>query len=326
MTLIISEHVKQAMHSGYPVVALETAVLTAGLPKTSWRTRYGHCPSYIDESLPINIALAQAMNTRIASKNAMPVWIGVLDGVLHIGLSPDQLNKLARDEDAGKVSYANIANTINEGKSAGTTVATTLLACKLASPKNPIRVFATGGIGGVHKNWTINFDVSADLLALASTPTCVVASGAKSILDLHATVESLETLGVPTLGYKCDRFPPFIEQSSNKDPHITKTNSSEEIAKMCNTHWKSLSLSSAVLAAVPAPETTALKRGSMQSELAIAEKSWAEQGLPSATRTPFLLDALATATKGNSLIANLELLCNNASVAAELSVCYAQLN
>ena len=257
----VSEIVVEALQNGSPVVALETAMLTSGLPKTIWKTEYGDCPDCIDGSLPINQALATTLTTRVSENGVLPVWIGVIEGELKIGLSKNEIELLCKNQTAGKVSLATIAQTMQGTNTAGTTVATTLHACKLALAEHPIRVFATGGIGGIHQNWSTRLDVSADLTSLATTPTCVVASGAKSILDLQATVETLETIGVPTLGLGCDYFPPFIEQVTENDPHVFRVESPHHIATICNAHWNSLGLNSAVLATVPVPEQVAIKRG-----------------------------------------------------------------
>lgn len=316
----VSDIVADACRQDAPIVALETAVLTSGLPKQVWQDSFGECPTCIDASLPIHIALAEYLTRAINACGAVPAWIGVLDGVLRIGLSKDELQQLCRCEHAGKVSLANFSQTLQEKQSAGSTVAATLQACKLASTKHPIRVFATGGIGGIHQNWASRLDISADLTALATTQTCVVASGAKSILDLHATVEALETIGVPTVGFGTKHFPPFIEKATNNDPPVLCVESAHEIANLCKTHWETLRMPTAVLATIPAPNDVAIKRGSLTDALRLAEEAWIETNQPSATRTPFLLCELARITDGKSLVANIELLCNNAKIAAEIAV------
>ncbi|MBC8201723.1 MAG: pseudouridine-5'-phosphate glycosidase, partial [Planctomycetes bacterium] len=200
MSVSVAQTIQDALALNKPVVALETAVLTAGLPKTPWSADYGDCPNTIDSNLPVNLALACAMTASVENHGAIPAWIAVTDGNLRIGLTSNEITDLCTNENAGKVSLATIAHCMQNKKTAGTTVAATLLACSLSSKKNPIRVFATGGIGGMHQNWMKRLDISADILALSNTPTCVVASGAKSILDIPATVESLETVGVPVFG------------------------------------------------------------------------------------------------------------------------------
>ena len=323
MSVFISDDIRKALAGGEPVVALETAVLTSGLPKIPWNDSYGERPIIIDSELPINVALAQAMTNAIQSNGAMPAWIAVVDGSLRIGLSPEEIVELCNDQNAGKVSLSTFAQTMQSKRSAGTTVAATLLACRLVSSENPIRVFATGGIGGIHQNWSNRLDVSADLTALATTPTCVVASGAKSILDIPATVESLETIGVPILGLGNTMFPRFIEKNKDGDPAVHQVESPTDVAEICAHHWKNLQLKSAVLATIPAPIDVALEEGALEVVLAQAEKEWAQLNQPSATRTPFLLDQMAKITCGKSLVANLALLCNNAAAAAEIATAIA---
>ncbi|MGY8753364.1 MAG: pseudouridine-5'-phosphate glycosidase [Phycisphaerales bacterium] len=323
MTVVVSKDIEKALASGAPVVALETAVLTAGLPRTCWNDSFGPLPATIDGTQPINIALADAMTNAVESNGAIPAWISVVDGVLRIGLSSEERFALCNDLNAGKVSLATFAQTMQRKNSAGTTVAATLLACKLASKYNPIRIFATGGIGGIHQNWARQLDVSADLTALATTPTCVVASGAKSILDIPATVEALETIGVPVLGLGTAQFPRFIEKNAKDDPAIFQVDSAEQVASICKHHWENLALNSALLTTVPAPADLAIEQGALVDALTKAEAEWAALHQPSATRTPYLLDAMATITQGKSLIANLALLCNNAKVAAKIAVAYA---
>lgn len=323
MTVVVSKNVQEALDSGAPVVALETAVLTAGLPRSAWTDSFGPPPTTINSDQPINNALADAMTNAVNANGATPAWIAVIDGELRIGLSQDERAALCSDKNAGKVSLATFAKTMQAKRSAGTTVAATLLACKLASEKNPIRVFATGGIGGMHQNWAHRFDISADLTALATTPTCVVASGAKSILDIHATVESLETIGVPVLGLRTTHFPRFIEKNTPEDPTIHQVDSPEEVASICKHHWKTLAMHSALLTTIPAPKDVALEHGALIEALTKAEMEWATLHQPSATRTPYLLDAMATITQGTSLVANLALLCNNAKIAAKIAVALA---
>jgi pseudouridine-5'-phosphate glycosidase len=324
MSVSVAGTIQEALAIGKPVVALETAVLTAGLPKSPWSADYGDCPKTIDSNLPINLALACAMTASVENNGAIPAWIAVVDGELRIGLTSNEIADLCTNENAGKVSLATIAQCMQSTKTAGTTVATTLLACSLSSKENPIRVFATGGIGGVHQNWMKRLDISADLLALTNTPTCVVASGAKSILDIPATVESLETIGVPVFGLGTALFPRFIESNKEEDPAVSQVDMPTDIASICKKHWFDLQLRSAVLAAVPVPEEVALKVGTLDKAIACAEEEWIATKQAAATRTPFLLDRLATLTQGKSLVANLSLLCNNAKVAAQIGIALAK--
>lgn len=320
MSVIIAGEIRDALTAGRPVVALETAVLTSGLPRCVWNDSYGELPNGLDADTPINAALACTMTEIIRSNGAIPAWIGILRGSLIVGLSSEEVAELAGNAEATKASLATCAQTMQRSESAGTTVAATLRACTLACKTNPIRCFATGGIGGIHPNWSSRLDVSADLTALATTPTCVVASGAKSILDLDATVESLETLGVPVLGIGHGTFPRFIEKSSGSDPQIQQVDEIEDVASICNTHWHELGFNTSVLATTHVPDDFALDHGSMQESLKTAEQAWASSGQHSTTRTPYLLDQLATLTNGRSLVANIGLLCNNAFVASKLSI------
>ena len=320
MSIHLAVDIQKAIVSGHPIVALETAVLTSGLPRSRWNNSFGQRPATIDDDLQINIAAAKLMTGAVQENGAIPAWIGVLRGTLRIGLTTEEIIELASEETAGKVSIATFSQTLHRGESAGTTVAATLLACKLASPNNPIKIFATGGIGGVHQCWSTHLDVSADLTALATTPTCVVASGAKSILDLHATVESLETIGVPVLGLGTDTFPRFIESSCQDDPSVFRVDSPTEVASICNHHWKHLGLKSSVLVTIPCPSELALKPDELKAQLSQAEKAWIESGQSSTTRTPYLLNHLAISTQGRSVAANLALLCSNAGTAAKIAV------
>ena len=167
--------------------------------------------------------------------------------------------------------------------------------------------------------WSTSLDVSTDLKALATTPTCVVASGAKSILDLSATVESLETLGIPLLGLRCNRFPRFIEQHDQDDPFVQEVQTEEEIATICQTHWGSLQMKSAVLATVPVTRELGISRNSLRKHIEDAESAWHSMKQPPATRTPFILNYLVVQTQGQSLRANVALLIQNASVAAKVA-------
>jgi len=325
MSVLLSDDIRKTLQSGGPVVALETAVLTKGLPHTSWVDEFGPRPSIIDSDTPINFAAAKAMTLAVQTAGGIPAWIAVIDGSLRIGLTNQEVEELAMDESAGKVSLSTIASVLSQKKSAGTTVATTLQACNLTRPVcgHAIQVFATGGIGGIHRNWSNRFDISADLRALATTQTCVVASGAKSILDVAATVESLETLGIPVLGLGAKSFPCFVESKSVNDPSINCVDSPEDVASICRVHWDTLGSTAAVLATCQVPDDVALERGTLEQVIEQTEQSWASSGDIGATRTPALLDALAHHTKGKSLIANLALLCNNAAHAAEISVAMA---
>jgi len=319
MSVCLSDELRDALASNKPVVALETAVLTTGLPRIPWDNQFGKRPDCIASDEPINGAVAKAMSEVVRDNGAVPAWIGVLRGTLHIGLTPEEIQELASDENSTKVSLSNFAHALQNKTSAGTTVSSTLLACHHATLENPIRVFATGGIGGVHKNWNTVFDVSADLKALSTFQTCVVSSGAKSILDIPATVEALETLGVPILGFEQNRFPSFIEHDSEDAPQIQRVDSTEEIAAICKKHWHVLGLQSGLLATVSVPKNVAVEHDVLSQAMEDGERAWAKSNQPSIARTPFLLNHISVATCGSSLLANVRLLCNNAKVASQIA-------
>ena len=235
MSIRISTAVRDALANRRPVIALETAVLTSGLPQKPWTNDFGDAPEWLEKDLPINLAIAKHLTSTVVESGVVPAWICVIEGEFIIGANPQELEALALNKLAGKITNANIAHAMRQSASAGTTVATTLLACKHPLLPSPIRTFATGGIGGIHANWNTQLDMSADLAALATTQTCVVASGAKSILDIPATIEALETLGVPIVGFGTKIFPCFIESSHKKKIEIKECNSYVELIKLCKT-------------------------------------------------------------------------------------------
>jgi pseudouridine-5'-phosphate glycosidase len=285
---------------GSPVVALETAVLTHGLPR------------------PQNLEAVRAMAAAVEAAGAVPAVVAVLDGRLVVGCTAKELERLAGDGGARKAGARELGPVMAAGASAGTTVSGTLAACRLAG----IRVFATGGIGGVHRGWSQHRDVSADLGELARTPCCVVSSGAKSVLDLPATLETLETLGVPVLGHGTDCFPRFHTRGDGSLPIEGAT--VEQAARVCRLRWESLGQAGGVLLANPVPAPAALEAARVEAvvEGAVAEAE--ARGVRGQAVTPFLLAALAEATAGDSLACNLALLEDNAAVAGRLAVALAR--
>lgn len=328
-TVQIHPDVQSTLSSGRATVALETAVTTAGLPRMPM-----DAPPLagIDEQItaalqhwrrdsPVNLETALAMQRIVRSADAQPATIAVARGQLLIGTDDEELVLIANDESAGKTSATDLAGTIASGRTAGTTVSATLAACALThGPFDPgLRVFATGGIGGVHRHWVDRPDISSDLAALAETPVAVVCSGAKSLLDLPATVEALETLGVPVVGYRTDRFPRFFEPPDRDLPLRHAFGDLEPIAQLCTTHWNELDRPSAVLVVTPAPEAHTLDETESRRAVRAAEREADEQDIAGPARTPFVLDAINRMTDGRSLTANLALLMNNATVAARLA-------
>jgi len=282
-----------AVNNGLPIVALESTVLTHGLPR------------------PQNLQLARDMERTVREEGATPATIGFLDGQLHISLEDSQLEKLANEENVLKVGPRDFATAITKKVSGGTTVAGTMLACKHAG----IKVFATGGIGGVHRE--SNFDISADLQALASIPMIVVCAGAKAILNLPATLEYLETMSVPVVGYGTDEFPAFYSRESGLDVSV-RLNSPEEIVRFANAHWEA-GLQSAVLVANPVPETEAISKSEMEPFIEQANREAHVQNIRGKEVTPFLLQRINELTNGKSMQTNLALLLNNARLAAQIA-------
>ncbi len=319
MSVRVSSEVLDALSSKKPVVALETAVLTAGLPKEPWNKDYGSSPIHLDQDEPVHLGLAKAVTQTVQSGGAIPAWICVLKGEFVIGASLEELVELTMSNDNTKCTLSNIAIEMQSKQNAGTTVATTLLGCKHPSLPNPIRVFATGGIGGVHHNWSNDLDVSADITALATTPTCVVSSGAKSILDVPATLQVLETNGVPVLGLNTNRFPTFIETAPSDGAPIKECQSVDEIASIAKMHWEDLNQHSGVLATVPLGDSVALAPKTLNDIMLRGEQAFAQSGGDKTMRTPYLLDFLVKETQGQSLIANIELLIQNAREASRIA-------
>ncbi len=309
------EALKEAIYQGNSgVVALETAVLTHGLP------------------YPYNIQCMHDMKAAVIGAGATPVPIGLLDGYLVIGLSDEEIEQLGTKDTTGadksvvKVSVRDFASVLAAGDIAGgTTVAATLLACKLSG----IRVFATGGIGGVHRGWKTSLDISADLDQLAQTKCAVVSSGAKAILDIPATLEAIESRGIPIVGYHTDHFPEFYATSQNPQQIRWQCDDVYHIAKICKFHWDILELQSAVLVANPIPADAALDGAMIGTVIEEALLQAEKAGITGAAVTPYLLEMVANATHndahGSALKANLVLLENNARVAGELACALADI-
>lgn len=290
----LSPEVIQARQVNGPIVALETTVMTHGLP------------------YPENIELALEMEKIVESGGALPATIGLLKGKVHVGMTREQLRELANEKEPRKISSRDYAPAITNLASGGTTVAGTLV----ASHQVGINVFATGGIGGVHRN--APFDVSADLTELSRRPIIVVCAGAKSILDLSATTEYLETVSVPVLGFKTDSFPAFYSRDSVYQV-TQRVDSVKEVVDIAEYHWQ-IGNHSAVLVAVPPPKDVALPFNEIELkiELAIAEAE--EEGISGQAVTPFLLNRVNVLSAKSSLKTNLSLLLNNASIAAQIAV------
>ncbi len=289
----LSPEITRALSMGAPIVALESTVITHGLPH------------------PQNLELARDMEKQVRDNGATPATIALLDGKIRIGLSDLELIRLSESESTLKVSHRDFATAIVKKADGGTTVAGTMYAANMAG----IKVFATGGIGGVHKESA--FDISTDLRSLAEIPTIVVCAGAKAILDLPATLEYLETMGVPVIGYKTDEFPAFYSRESGLGVSA-RLDSPEEVAEFAKAHWN-LGMRSGILVANPIPETESISKSKLEPVIAKASAEAIQQGIHGQKLTPFLLGRISELTKGKSLKANLALLLNNARLAAEIA-------
>jgi pseudouridine-5'-phosphate glycosidase len=276
-----------------PLVALESAVLTHGLP------------------YPENIHTAQDMEAEVRGAGATPATIAVLDGAIRVGIGQAELERLATEKSLSKVSPRDLARMILNLESGGTTVAGTIFAAQAVG----IKVFATGGIGGVHRD--PRWDVSADLPQLARTPMIVVCSGAKAILDVPSTLEYLETSGVPVIGYQTGSFPLFYTRTSRLQVP-TQAQNPEEVFALASAHW-ALGIESAVLVAVPPPIEVALPEEQLAEAIRQALDEARKERLRGQQVTPFLLSRVSELTGRASMRANLGLLRNNARVAAEIA-------
>jgi len=289
----ISPRVSKALTLGLPVVALESTVITHGLP------------------YPENINLARDMENEIEKLGVTPATIAVLDGVIQVGLNRMQLERLASETGLTKISSRDYAGVISQKRSGGTTVAGTLVVAEEVG----IEVFATGGIGGVHR--LPRFDISADLVQLAKSRVVVVCAGAKAILDLPGTLEFLETYRIPVVGYETNDFPAFYTKSSGFKISV-RADSPGEIVSIAHIHW-GLGLESAILVTVPPPDDVALPREKVQKAIDQALDDAERKRIRGQEMTPFLLKRVTELTKGTSLRANLGLLLNNARIAALIS-------
>lgn len=293
--LHFSSEVADARASGAPIVALESTIITHGMP------------------YPQNVETARLVEAEIRTAGAVPATIAVLDGALTIGLEEAQLENLAQVTDVAKLSRADFAACIATGGTGATTVAATMIAAHLAG----ISTFATGGIGGVHRGAELSFDISADLRELSETPITVVAAGAKAILDLPKTLEVLETLGVPVICYGQDVFPAFWSRSSGL-PAPVRMDRAADIALAQITRIE-MGLPGGQLVANPIPQDSEIAYDIMSPSIETALQEALEQGIAAKLVTPFLLQRIFDLTDGRSLTANIALVLNNARLAANIA-------
>ena len=297
--LIIEPEVAAALRAGTAVVALESTIITHGMP------------------FPQNLEMARGVEARVRAGGAVPATIAIIGGKFRVGLPASELEQLARaGGSANKASRRDVAALVADGSTAGTTVATTMSIAALAG----IAVFATGGIGGVHRGAETSFDISADLEELSRTPVAVVCAGAKSILDIGKTLEVLETKGVPVIGYGTDDFPAFWTRSSGLKAD-RRLDTPVEVAQFLETQF-SLGLGG-VLIGNPIPEADAMDPAYISSMIDRALADADAAGISGKATTPYLLKRIFELTDGKSLISNIALVKNNARVAAEIAVALA---
>jgi pseudouridine-5'-phosphate glycosidase len=294
--LDISEEVKAAIANNQAVVALESTIISHGMP------------------YPKNVETALNVEKIVRDNGAIPATIAILNGRLKVGLSPEEIEFLGKAPNVQKTSRRDIPFIIAKGLTGATTVASTMILAAMAG----IKVFATGGIGGVHRGAETSFDISADLLELAQTDVAVVCAGAKSILDIALTLEYLETNGVPVVGYQTDELPAFYTSKSGFGVDY-RLDTPQEVAKALKTKWD-LKLQGGAIIANPIPEAYEMDPKVINDAILEAVKQQNEQGVKGKESTPFLLAKVKELTGGDSLDSNIQLVYNNAKVGAQIAV------
>ncbi|MHC4414089.1 MAG: pseudouridine-5'-phosphate glycosidase [Planctomycetota bacterium] len=319
----VHPEVEQALRAGRPVVALESALITSGMPSSPQpRPAHGEIPGW-DASQPAHLEVARLLERTVRDGGAVPATVGVVGGALRIGLDGESLRRLARDTAGSKASARDLAHVMHRGQTAGTTVSGTLAACRL-SEAGPIRVLATGGIGGVHRGWTGRPDISPDLRQLAATAVCVISSGVKSVLDVAATVEALEALAVPVVAFGTDRFPQFYSRGSDELRAPGRLDDPAAVAAMCRTHWETLRSTGGILVANPVPEELGLDPAEIERHVTAAYAEAQRLGITGEERTPHLLAVVMARTEGRAMDANVGLLVENARLAARVATALAR--
>lgn len=293
--LNVHPEVKKALTEGLPVVALESTIISHGMP------------------YPKNIEMAKTVSKIIRENGAIPATIAIIDGVLKVGLTTEEIEFLGTSKDIVKASRRDLPFIISKKLNGATTVATTMILANLAG----VKVFATGGIGGVHRGAQETFDISADLQELANTNVAVICAGAKSILDIGLTLEYLETNGVPVIGFETEEFPAFYTRKSGFGVDY-KVESSLEVASALKAKWD-LNLKGGMVIGNPIPKEFEMDYDTINNAIESALKEAEEKNIAGKKVTPFLLDRVKTITDGKSLDANIELVYNNAKVAAQIA-------
>ena len=297
--LEIKDEVKEALKEGRAVVALESTIIAHGMP------------------YPQNIETALEIEEIIRANGAVPATIGIIDGIIKVGLTKEEVEFLGESEDVVKVSRRDLPVVLAEKRHGATTVAGTMIAAALAG----IKIFVTGGVGGVHRGAETSFDISADLEELKKTSVAVIAAGAKSILDLGLTLEKLETFGVPVLGYQTEELPAFYSRHSGFNCDY-RLESPEQTADILKAKWE-LGLEGGVLIANPVPKADEIEYSVINEKIEQALAEAEAEGIKGKKLTPFLLDRIKEITDGQSLKTNISLVRNNAAVGAKIAAAFA---
>lgn len=294
--VIFKKDVKEALDSGKPVIALESTIIAHGMP------------------YPQNVKTAKELEDIARSKGVTPATIAVMDGFINIGLTNDQIEDLASAREVMKVSRRDFAFAVTKKKIGATTVAGTMYIANMVG----INIFATGGIGGVHRDCVNTFDISADLMEFSKTPVLVVSAGAKAILDLPKTLEVLETLGVPVIGYKTFEFPAFYSQDSDIKLHL-RLDKASDIAKMFKDSLK-LGMNNGIIIANPIPRKDQIPQKEMDKYIEMAMSDLKVNRIKGKEVTPFLLSRIVKHTSGSALNANIALVKNNVELACDIAL------
>lgn len=296
-----SAEVRDALERAAPIVALESTIISHGMP------------------YPQNVSTAREVEAIVRNSGAVPATIAVLHGMLKVGLSDDELELLGTSREVQKISIRDLPLTVAMRRHGATTVATTMRIASLAG----IRIFATGGTGGVHRGGATSLDVSADLTELAQTDVAVVSAGVKSILDIGLTLEKLETLGVPVIGFGSSDFPAFFSRASGYRAPL-RLDTAADVARVLRAKWE-MGLNGGVLIANPIPADAEIPAGEIDPMISEALADMENRGIGGKDATPFLLGRIVELTGGRSLVANIALVKNNARVASDIAVALAQM-
>ena len=303
MVLFVGDEVQHAVRAGQPVVALESTIISHGMP------------------YPQNIEMVAVVESIVRDRGAIPATIAVLDGVCTIGVDQAGIEQLAGRTDVYKATTRDLPWLVATKATGATTVAATMHLAALAG----IRVFATGGIGGVHRGASSTFDISADLPQLACSPVAVVCAGVKSILDITLTLEYLETVGVPVVVVGSDEFPAFYSRSSNR-PAPRRVDDARQAAAVLDATWRDLQLTRGICIANPIPVDDEIPSAELDDVITEALAELSARGITGQAVTPFLLSRIVDRTGGRSLTANVSLIKHNAAVAADIAVEYSKLS